>query len=95
MKANTTLQHEIIVIKEKENTCHKINNQVTALYESFPDPCSELAIVVCEGNDECEFSISFVGDNSGRPLPSIARFVDWISFSVLSPRPSAAQPAWS
>jgi len=30
----------------------------------FPDPCAVIAIVTCEGNEECEYSVSFTGMNS-------------------------------
>jgi len=68
IQANNTLQHSSISISNSNNLCHKKNNELSASYSNYPDPCNVIAIVNCEGPVECEYSITFVGQFSHKLL---------------------------
>jgi len=64
LKSNNTLQYSSLYIPDSENYCHKINKQKKVDNILYEDPCAAIAIVDCEFNQECEYAISFVGENS-------------------------------
>ena len=66
--SNNTLQHSTIYISEENNKCHKINNDFSNSYNNNPNQCSVIAIVKCNGEIECSYSISFNGVNSHKLL---------------------------
>jgi hypothetical protein len=68
LKSNSTLKYSSVYIPEVNNTCHKINNNIAVMNHNSNNPCTVIAVIECEGNIECEYAISFLGQNSHKLL---------------------------